>query len=260
MTEEIQAYSEKALEVFDNLFTIAKEKSEFEYFCALIGFQGIKGKEEEYDLETIHESKALLHEFTHNFLNATLTLNTKARLGLLLYGHIVEMNHIYDLLGNMLCICSGGNYRYRVLTLKHKDNHSGKIKFLKDKSNLLGLNELTELIDAFYYPTIRHTFFHSNYLLRNDRYFATDGNKIYYAGKAKESIDLVTELLPILQKGLNFAFAYFKVLDKHYYSYNKEKRIIGSTDPKNPIKAFSIIPKKDSKEFHIEFGYVKPLS
>ncbi len=224
------------------LFDQAKSIDEFEYVCALIRFPGVAEAKKGLDLLHVGESRKLIEEITQFFLNRELELHTKTRLGLLLYGHIIEMRDLYITLGNLLDICRGKAYQY-ALYRKRKINIDNHVKSMEAAARKIGMHQIPELFEEFYSKGIRDTFFHANYLLKNDRYHLLAGQTAKYQGKQFVEFDLERELIPILQKAINFGLAYFQIREDKLRSYDKE-RILVPTHP-TTIRGLKLIPTSE---------------
>ena len=137
------------------------------------------------------ESRALLHDL-NRLLYAKLPEQgfsdasaTRWRLGLLHYGHIVEMDAPYDVLVNLLRfqLEEGYNpYPFISLPSSPRQTPSGntrvsvsrKIKTISEMSQRLGYR-VGEIFDDLYVPQLRNAVAHADYILAHDSFRCRGG-------------------------------------------------------------------------------------
>jgi hypothetical protein len=112
--------------------------------------------------------------------------NTQARLAVLSYGHMIEMNGPYELLANLLRLRLG--QRYSIHPLEHLNgmrvdkvdgkkvkrvyfaSPSAKIKEIKRLAQMAGVPEVGEALDSIYDSKIRNAVFHSDYAIIDNKF------------------------------------------------------------------------------------------
>lgn len=241
MITDTKVFAREITTALDDLFGKAKSVDEFEYIQTIVRLPGYAQLKKGYELFHVTESKRLIEDITHNFLDKELELYTKVRLGLLLYGHIIEMRDVYGTLENLLRICNGKTYDYSLYKGKVSiNNRIAKIESLASKQKL---NVINNLFKEIYSKGIRNSFFHSDYLLKDGKYYLLEGRKAEYKGIDFSNFDIETELVPILRNCINFALVYFQIRESQLRSYEKIQ-ILNPTRP-STIKAMKIIPTPD---------------
>jgi len=81
--------------ILDSLFTRARAKDEFEYVCALLRIRGL----EDAGWDPLEETQSLYRDLV-GLMDGPLRDDTRLRLGLLLYCHLIEVDAIYGILEN----------------------------------------------------------------------------------------------------------------------------------------------------------------
>jgi hypothetical protein len=89
--------------VFEALFCKAKEKDEFEYACTLLRVRGL----EDPGWQPLDETQALFDDLSA-LIAGPLRDDTRVRLALLLYCHLIEVDAIHEVLDNMVRVTGGG--------------------------------------------------------------------------------------------------------------------------------------------------------
>jgi hypothetical protein len=159
----------------------------FEWACAVIRVSGIK----DAGWDSYDESIALLQDFTHlmsldlpkdRFPNPT---HTQARLALVSYSHMIEMDVPYELLANLLRLRLGLKYSIRPLAHLNKlrdvkaangvktkrvirASPIAKINEIDDLSKKAGVPDVGAALRGIYNSTIRNAVYHSDYALHSD--------------------------------------------------------------------------------------------
>ena len=167
----------------------------FEWACTLVRAAGLK--DTGWDSHT--ESLALLTDLT-NLMHIDLPndkfaqpADTNARLALISYCHVLEMDFPYELLANLLRLRL--NLKYTMNPFSHLNrpidkkingvrmivrvipaSPEKKIQEIKDLSEKAGLPEVGASLKGIYNPTIRNAVYHSDYAIHDNSMHLLSGN------------------------------------------------------------------------------------
>jgi hypothetical protein len=158
----------------------------FEWACTMVRVSGLQ--------DTGWDSYAESIEFLDDFTQLTaLELpedrfphpgNTRARLALVAYSHMIEMSVPYELLANLLRLRLG--LKYSIHPLSHLNKHRAttvngvkvrrivpaspvaKIKEIVQLSANAGIPQVGEALQGIYNSTIRNAVYHSDYAVHDD--------------------------------------------------------------------------------------------
>jgi hypothetical protein len=180
----------------------------FEWACTIVRVTGLK----DTGWDSYTESIALLEDFTQlmglelpndRFPNPA---NTQARLALISYSHMIEMNVPYELLANLLRLRMGMKYSIHPLAhlnkLRSTTVNGVKMKRISPASPIAKINEIDEMskkagvpnvgavLKGIYNSTIRNAVYHSDYALHNDSLRLLSGS--HYSKKEGVNTPLVT--------------------------------------------------------------------
>lgn len=167
----------------------------FELVCTLVRAAGLKDTgwdshlesiELLRDLECLGQIELPKDAFPH-------PESTRARLALISYAHLTEMNFPYDLIANLLRLRLG--LKYCMEPLAHlgrpivKKGSKGKviekiiapspdrkIKEIEGQSEKAGLPEVGKALREIYDPVIRNAVYHSDYVVQHDSMRLLSGN------------------------------------------------------------------------------------
>ncbi len=224
-TKRISRYAEILNPLFwDNQFYDVNRM--FEWACTMIGATGIK----DTGWDSYVESIALLEDFTHLMAmelppgEFPQPENTKARLAVIAYGHMIEMSVPYDFLANLLRIKMG--LKYSIHPLAHLDTTRSKsingvkvarvirsspgkkIDAIDELAQKASLPEVGAALREIYSSTIRNAVFHSDYAI-HDGSFRLLSDHLYSKKKG-----VFTPLIPFDELGeiTSSAFAFHSAL------------------------------------------------
>ena len=198
----------------------------FEWACTMVRVTGIK----DTGWDSYTESIALLEDITQlirlelpkdRFPNPA---NTRARLGLIAYSHMIEMSVPYELLANLLRLRIG--MKYSIHPLAHLNRvrdikvNGVKMKKVVPSSQIAKINEIDKMaskagvpevgaaLKGIYNNTIRNAVYHSDYAIHNDSLRLLSGS--HYSKKEGVYTPLITfnELVELT----NEAFAFHSAL------------------------------------------------
>jgi hypothetical protein len=199
----------------------------FEWACTLVRAAGLK----DTGWDSYNESLALLDDLTHLQQMSLPTEKfpspeqTRARLALISYCHVIEMGFPYELLTNLLRLRVG--LKYSIDPLSHLDRPIGKkingvkvvqriipaspekkITEIESLSSKAGLPEVGTTLRSIYNPTIRNAVYHSDYAIHNESMRLLSG--YFLSSKSGVNTPLITfeELAEIT----NGAFAFHSAL------------------------------------------------
>jgi hypothetical protein len=167
----------------------------FEWACTLVRAAGLK----DTGWDSYTESLALLTDLT-NLMHIDLPndkfphpADTNARLALISYCHVLEMDFPYELLSNLLRLRL--NQKYAMNPLSHLNrpidkkingirtivkiipaSPEKKIKEIVELSGKAGLPEIGTALKGIYNPTIRNAVYHSDYAIHDNSMHLLSGN------------------------------------------------------------------------------------
>lgn len=208
---------------FNNLFTKAKAKDEFEYCCALLRIRGMEGP----GWDTLQESHTLLLQAL-SFAGAPIDSGFRIRLLLLAYCHAVEMNFIYDMIANMTQISQGERYCSNWFDPENKaaTYPIQKIKRIREWVQLVDQKEVGDLLSVMYLKDVRNAFDHSDYILYRDVFRIKEGDrskrKLFEGGPKEYKLEF---LIPKLELGINVALILIQLTIENIRSYKENKRV-----------------------------------
>jgi hypothetical protein len=157
----------------------------FEWACTMVRVTGMK----DTGWDSYTESIALLEDFTQ-LMNLPLPADrfpnpgsTQARLALISYSHMIEMNVPYELLANLLRLKLGMKYAIEPLAHLNKFGDAkvngvkkkklmkaspiAKIDEIDEMSKRAGVPELGVALRGIYNNTIRNAVYHSDYAIHD---------------------------------------------------------------------------------------------
>lgn len=219
-----------AKRILDDLFNKAKAKDEFEYICAILRIRGM----ESAGWDPLQETRIMFADLV-TLIEAPLRGDTKIRLLLLLYSHLLEADAIYDIIENMLRTIEGKRCRiapFQELFKKGKEPFkilapSAKkvVEYLREHATRIGENELSSLLEWMFNEEIRNAFFHSDYTIFQDEFRSRnaqfcDQNKITHSIKLNKLVELIN-------RGIAFFQNFMSVYGEHILSYKESKIIPG---------------------------------
>lgn len=218
------------------LFDLAKRVDEFEFVNILIGYNGRMG--DQRFLSHIYESERLINDI-ENLIDNRFDKHMKTRLGLLLYGHIFEMDELYNVLGNLLRVATAQNLRYIPDLYNRFDqddiNPTDKFKRLLEHGVQCRFDDFIIELQSLYYNRIRNAFAHSSYSLVDDDFVIIKGKEIEIEGVLKKVVSIDDFLLPKIEDSLSFIKEFFFLLKHHRMQYTENKLIQGRLSNIEPI-------------------------
>lgn len=195
ITIETDAFMTKAESLVDQLFQKAKDNDEGEFIPACLYFTGTMFFSDEYDT---FKSLRDFHNDLYDLVQIDeLQGNSKIRLMMMYYCHLIELNAYYEFIYNLAGIADGlpnevQPFKRKTLTDKEilekidiicsLDNENRKLKEFKQLTKkmipisvsqkiqmiqkrlaTIGLSELGEMIGCFHNKDIRNSFSHNSY-------------------------------------------------------------------------------------------------
>jgi hypothetical protein len=223
------------LKVLDALFNRAKETDEFEYVCALLRIRGA----EDSGWDPLEESRRAINDYS-SLIEAPLRSDTKLRLALLVYCHIIESDAIYEVIENMLNITNGD--RCNISPLAHlyiKRQKAGVfqssippsakkvVDHLKEHAANRGEVQLANLLGDMVDEKVRNAFFHSDYIIYKDEFRIRHGG---FPDARK-----VSELENIINRALLFFQSFLYAWTQHKLTYKAAKIVKGRIGHQNAL-------------------------
>ena len=230
-----EQFAEHALHTLDSFFSRAKLKDEFEYACALLRIRGMEGP----GRDPLKETHLLIADML-GLMGGPLREDTKIRLALLTYCHLVEVDAIYGILKNMLRVlenerCSVEPFweQYRSKVKGRKSRLEGVIppsaktviKDIQQHASKLGEHGIADLFEQIFDDDVRNSFFHSDYILYQNEFRSREGS--FRKGNIVSSSMKIPDLIDLVNKALGFYQAFMECHRKHIRSYTEPKVVTG---------------------------------
>ncbi|WP_343658002.1 hypothetical protein [Chryseobacterium sp.] len=222
------------IEQFRRLLNESREKNEFEFVNVLLGYKGMGGM---MSLTHFYESQSLFEDMS-TLITKDHENKNNVRIGLFLYSHFFEMDELYRVIGNLLNIINGGHFKPFLFEDLEADEltPSEKISDLKELSAGCGFSDLTECIDELYSNKLRNSFFHSNYSIDKGEYLNTSRrHTIKIRGKERHSLNIETELYPLIMETIQAAKFFFSEIEENKKSYTSNRIINGNLSLPEPV-------------------------
>jgi len=177
-----------------------------------------------------------LHADLISLSSGPLLPHTKARLGLLLYGHLTEVDAIYTILDNMISVIEGKRcsfdpfinlYQNRRSQLSRiPPSASRVVKEIKNHARVAGQNELVGVLDWFFDESVRNAFFHSDYILHDAEFRSRESHFLQINGTYSQSLSL-DRLADKINRAVIFYVTFMSVFVSHKESYRENKMVRG---------------------------------
>jgi hypothetical protein len=119
-------------------------------------------------------------------------------------------------------------------------NISNSIERIKKFARENRFLRIQDIFNEIYVSEIRNSFFHSRYLLGDRRYHLLYDEKLSDMRFQSNSLDIESELVPVLHKTIRFASTYFKIREEQTRSYLQIRTITPTHSSK--FLALKIIP------------------
>jgi len=224
------------LNCLEPLFDKAQAKSDFQFILTLLRFRGIQSSGEdpyENSLETIDA-----------LMDIEKKIKGRARLNVFLwvYGHIVESSEPYEVIANLLNICTGKTYRlfnypYIKTNFGYRPQYPiEKINHLEKLAEETKMPFVLEPIKDVFDKDLRNAVFHSDYSVYKGEVYITQPQRIYTRGEA----------LAIINKTLAYHETMKHLIAMYTKSYDKPRVIEVSPEfSRDPEEKAQIIIRKD---------------
>lgn len=215
--------------VLSALFEKARQADEFEYCCALLRVRGLEGP----GWDPLRESMTLTQQLL-SLIQAPLDQGVRLRLVLFLYCHVTEIDDLYRIVANMLCVTRGE--RYSIDPFPNLPKHADKspigyclnprIDKLTQLARDAGIPEVGELFSRFFIRPVRNAFYHSDYILTPTSFNIRHGEGVNFETVISREVKLEW-LAPRLELGINTALALLELLAESVGSYKQDKVVRG---------------------------------
>lgn len=226
------------------LFTVG-DVDPLEHVCAILRVGGL----EDEGWDTLEESFETLRDIS---LLAQIELpseqfsdieKTRLRLHLVSYAHVVECDAPYDILANLCRVRAGQNasilpfwdeseYQRRqrkaeknpgkLLDEPRPPSPSTKIRLIKELAQRGGVLQIGEVFDDFYFPVIRNSINHSDYIIHGNEFRMRKGRLL-----TDDATPFESPVIPIerLRSIIDRTFAFYSA----FFTIHKETRSSFST-------------------------------
>lgn len=211
------------------LFERAKSTDEFEFGCTLLRVRGMESAGWDPFVET-----QLLAEDLTTLLTAPLVVHTKVRLALLLYSHLTEVKAVYEVLANLMRVVGGERYVMDPFLDAYPRNRKNELQFLSTTGRVKALKEMlggdkqedvSELLDWVFQPSVRNAFAHADYTLHKDE-FRSRGEQFAVKGIISSSLPFEV-LTDIVNRALMFYGGFMEQYEQQRGGYTTNKVVLG---------------------------------
>ncbi len=179
--------------------------------------------------DTLEESWRLITQVMAQ-VDAPIQPDFRLRLLFFLYCHATEMDDLYHLVGNLLCVVLGDRYTMspfmRTSGEKAATKPLDKIERIERWSDEAKLPDVGALLRYVLVPPVRNAFFHSDYVLFNNSFRIKRGQGVEIDGVVTKEISF-DWLLPRVELGINTVLELVDLLREHIASYQEPKRLRG---------------------------------
>ena len=228
----------------ENLFSEAKQRSEFEFVLCLINYRGMGKREEMTNLSEWFEAIEFYKELYLKHIG-----KEKTRIGALLYSTFFENSDFYNILGSLCRISlgyKGSTYLfYKTKKYERLLGTGEKIGFVLELLNDCNKENLILFFTENHFKEIRNTFFHSAYTLIGDDYILIDSDPI----QGERHLNVNKFLYPKIENIIQF-FDRFKDLYLQAWASYKENKVVEGLFP-NAIQATILGSADGLKGFRI---------
>jgi len=174
ITNYVEKYKKETQEKLKQLFKEAEEKNSEKFLRAFFAIDTKRYPNKIMSYVSSLEFKELLDllkTFNKIVISYKVDKNTRTRLRLFLYCHILEVDLPYMIIANIARILAGEPYDSRIYLTTEEGKKLceypwQKIKYLNDLGKKVGL-DLSAIWNRFFRPELRNGFSHSQYCLRN---------------------------------------------------------------------------------------------
>ena len=223
-----------AVGVLDGVFNRAKAKDEFEYVCALIGMDGLL-----YRVNVLGETWHVFRDISA-LMDAPLKDETRLRLGLLLYCHLMEAKPLYGVLENMLLAVEGKRCAMSPFgpLFQRTKKSRGKlmpefippsakqvIRFVVEHARKHDEGDLATLLETVFDDGLRNAFFHADYAIVGDELHSR--HSWFEVENERRQVLKIHEVARTIRNAMAFYAAFEHVYVEHRLSYKEERRTRG---------------------------------
>ena len=219
------------------LFEAAKGADEFDFACTLLRVRGMQSE----GWDPFEETSRLVNDLV-GLIEAPLDGHTRARLGLLLYSHLTEVDAVYAVVANLANITQGERYSLApfddlvVTTRRGERLQPSATRVVKHLATLLrgaGYAPVAELLDWFFEPAIRNAFAHAAYTLHGDVFRAPGEG--FRVGNVTTSEMPVAQLGDKLNRALTFYDRFVQELAAQRMAYTENRVVSGCIAGPEPV-------------------------
>jgi len=174
-------------------------------------------------------------------IGAPLRQDTRIRLALLTYCHLVEADAIYKILENMLRViegerCSTDPFCHLYRSKRKKDSGGFRreslppsaktvVSSLVKHARSINEDELAAILEEMFDDQIRNAFFHSDYMLHENEFRSKEA-KFQTGNIISSSVELPV-VMNQMNRGLAFYLVFMQCYTEHIRSYTGPKKVTG---------------------------------
>ncbi|MCC5467641.1 hypothetical protein [Pelosinus baikalensis] len=223
-----EVFFKKATDALEELFERAQKVNEIHFALALMSeFRGMQDVGWSTADDALHAYKEYI-ELIKKIPDGT---PIKIRVMLAFYNHVSEGSGFYEIPKKLLLTIGGeGNnlVPFQKLVKKHKTtglmiapNANKVMADMIGHAAELGLNNLAEIIRDAFNPDVRNAVAHADYII------APDGLRLRRRNGGQPQIIPWTELILILERGINFFNIIRNMTESYMQSYDPPKEVKG---------------------------------
>ncbi|MBI5710346.1 MAG: hypothetical protein HZC42_08595 [Candidatus Eisenbacteria bacterium] len=232
------------------LFTLARDKDEFEYACALVRLTSY----EMAGWDPLVES----NQFIENVMalaQAPLEPDARLRLGLVAYCHIIEMEAPCHMIANMAQIATGERYTcdpfgYGPRRLKKPSRHM-RLERMRELLRAVGHEAVADHMSAFVSGAIRNAFAHSQYAIRDGSFNICRGRGMSIGNTITHRVPIEEEVLPRINGALAFWHGFYDHWVESRLAYKENKRVRARIAPDGGYEGIELM----ADETHGLYGF-----
>ena len=247
-----EVFYKRTEDALAELFERAKNFNEIHFAMALMSeFRGMQ----DAGWSTADDAMNAFEEYIELIEKIPNGTPVKIRVLLAFYNHVSEGSGFYEIPKKLLLTIEGkGNNLVPFQKLVEKHKRTGLMiapnanKIMADMIGHaagLGLNKLAEVIRDAFNPDIRNAVAHADYVI------AVDGLRLRRRNGGQPLIIPWTELMLILERGINFFGIIRTMTEKYKQSYNPPKEVRGRLNENEPVFKYVIKYNPENDGFGI---------
>jgi hypothetical protein len=226
------------------LFTLAREKDEFEYACALMRLTSYKMA----GWDPLVESRQFIDNVVA-LAEAPLEQDARLRLGLVVYCHTIEMEAPCNMIANMARIATGEQYSDDPFGLGpnrlNKPSRHARFERMRELLRVVGHEAVADHMGAFVSAAIRNAFAHSQYAIKGGSFNICRGRGVRIDNTITHQVPIEKELLPRIDGALAFWDGFYDLWIESRLAYKENKQVQGRITSDGRYKTVELIADEE---------------